>query len=109
MNIATREFTDLRAAAQRACTLLKAMAHEDRLVLLCQLSQGEHTVGELEARLGIVQPTLSQQLGVLRREGLVITRRDGKHIHYRIASDDALAIMQTLYQRFCGEGNGEPE
>ncbi len=92
---------DLRTAASRACALLRVLAHEDRLVLLCRLAQGEHTVGELEAALGIVQPTLSQQLGVLRREGLVDTRRNGKYIHYRIASDDALALMQTLHARFC--------
>ncbi|AOF83241.1 biofilm growth-associated repressor [Methyloversatilis sp. RAC08] len=97
----------LRAAAGRACALLRALAHDDRLVLLCQLAQGEHSVGELEARLGIAQPTLSQQLGVLRREGLVSTRRDGKHIHYRIASDDALALMHTLHARFCADPHGE--
>ena len=94
---------ELRTAASRACALLRVLAHEDRLVLLCRLAQGEHTVGELEAALGIVQPTLSQQLGVLRREGLVDTRRNGKYIHYRIASDDALALMQTLHARFCAQ------
>ena len=52
-------------------------------------------------RLGIVQPTLSQQLAVLRDEGLVSTRREGKHIHYRIASPQALAVMAVLYQQFC--------
>jgi ArsR family transcriptional regulator len=57
----------------------------------------------LEERLEIVQPTLSQQLGVLRREGLVDTRRDGRQIYYSISSPQALAIIQTLYQLFCGE------
>jgi len=94
---------DLRSTASRACALLRVLAHEDRLVLLCRLAEREHTVGELEQALGIVQPTLSQQLGVLRREGLVDTRRDGKYIHYRIASDDALALMQTLHARFCAD------
>ena len=88
-----RSLDTLRTAAGRACALLRVLAHDDRLILLCQLAQGEHSVGELETRLGIAQPTLSQQLGVLRREGLVSTRRDGKHIHYRIASDDALALI----------------
>lgn len=96
----------LRTTATRACALLRVLAHEDRLVLLCRLAEREHTVGELEQALGIVQPTLSQQLGVLRREGLVDTRRDGKYIHYRIASEDALALMQTLHARFCaGDGH----
>ena len=103
----TIDLDTLRTAAGRACALLRVLAHDDRLVLLCQLAQGEHSVGELEARLGIAQPTLSQQLGVLRREGLVSTRRDGKHIHYRIASDDALALMHTLHARFCADPHGE--
>jgi DNA-binding transcriptional ArsR family regulator len=92
----------LQASAEKACGLLKALAHADRLVLLCRLSQGEYCVGELEADLGIRQPTLSQQLGVLRQEGLVETRRAGKHIHYRLASADALAVLQVLHERICG-------
>ena len=93
----------LRANAGAAGQLLKTLANPDRLLLLCQLSQGERNVGELEALLGIVQPTLSQQLAVLRREGLVDTRRDGKQGYYRISSPQALAIINTLYQLFCGE------
>ncbi len=91
----------MQAAAAQACTLLKALANPDRLLLLCQLSQGEHCVGELEQRLGIRQPTLSQQLAVLREHGLVRTRRDGTSIHYAIASSEALAVMQVLYEQFC--------
>lgn len=91
----------MRAAADGACRLMKTLSNPDRLLLLCQLSQGELRVGELEERLGIVQPTLSQQLAVLRDEGLVSTRRDGKHIHYRIASAQALAVLAVLYQQFC--------
>jgi DNA-binding transcriptional ArsR family regulator len=91
----------LQSSAEKACSLLKALAHTDRLVLLCRLTQGEFCVGELEADLGIRQPSLSQQLGVLRQEGLVETRREGKHIHYRLASEDALAILQVLHERLC--------
>jgi DNA-binding transcriptional ArsR family regulator len=91
----------LQASAEKACALLKTLAHTDRLVLLCRLSQGEFCVGELETDLGIRQPTLSQQLGVLRQEGLVGTRRSGKHIHYRLASEDALAVLQVLHERLC--------
>ena len=91
----------LRDNAGDAERLLKNLANSDRLLLLCQLSQGELNVGELEERLGIRQPTLSQQLGVLRREGLVETRRDGKQIYYRIASQQALAVIDTLYRLFC--------
>lgn len=91
----------MRAAATAACALLKALGHPDRLMLLCQLTQGEYAVGELETLLGIGQPTLSQQLGVLREEKLVGTRREGKQIFYRIDSEAALALMQVLYQQFC--------
>jgi DNA-binding transcriptional ArsR family regulator len=91
----------MRASADRACGLLKALANPDRLLLLCQLSQGEHCVSELEEHLGIQQPTLSQQLTVLRQEQLVSTRRDGKQIFYSIASKEAMAVMQVLYEQFC--------
>ncbi|PCD00507.1 ArsR/SmtB family transcription factor [Halopseudomonas pelagia] len=93
----------LQQAADKALTLLKALGNRDRLMLLCHLAEGERNVGELEATLGIVQPTLSQQLGVLRREGMVTTRREGKQIFYRIASAEALAVIETLYQLFCAE------
>jgi len=89
------------AAAAEASRLMKVLANPDRLMLLCQLSQGEHNVGELEAALGITQPTLSQQLTVLREEALVSTRREGKHVYYRIDSPQALAVIRTLYQQFC--------
>lgn len=91
----------MRAAATQATGVLRALANEDRLLLLCQLSQGEKSVGELEKLLDVHQPTLSQQLGVLRNEGLVTTRRDGKRIHYSIADDKVLAILGTLYQLYC--------
>jgi len=92
---------DMQAAAADACRLMKVLSNPDRLMLLCQLVQGEHNVGELEAALGIVQPTLSQQLTVLRDEALVSTRREGKNIYYRIDSPQAQAVIRTLYQQFC--------
>ena len=91
----------MQAAALQASTLLKVLSHPDRLLLLCQLSQGEYCVSELEALVGLGQPSLSQQLGVLRQEGLVETRRAGKQIYYKIISDDAMAVLQVLYERFC--------
>ena len=97
------DIDQLRDNADAAGQLLKALGNPDRLLLLCQLVGGEMNVGELEERLEIVQPTLSQQLGVLRREGLVETRRDGRQIYYSISSPQALAVIQTLYQLFCGE------
>ena len=95
----------LRAAATQAVGTLKVLANEDRLLLLCQLSQGERCVGELEEALGIHQPTLSQQLSVLRNEGLVNTRRQGKHIFYSVANPETLEILALLYRIYCPEGN----
>lgn len=91
----------MRTAADSACKLMRVMANPDRLLLLCQLAQGERRVGELEELLGIQQPTLSQQLAVLRDEALVETRREGKQIYYQISSPQALAMMTVLYQQFC--------
>ncbi len=94
-------FDALRSSADSACNLMKTMANSDRLMLLCQLSQGEKSVGELEAILDIRQPTLSQQLTVLREAELVSTRREGKNIFYNISSQSALAVMRVLSQQIC--------
>ena len=93
----------LREAASRAVAALKLLGNEDRLLLLCQLSQSECCVGELESLLGIRQPTLSQQLAVLRADGVVQTRRDGKKIFYRIADPAILEILAVLYRLYCPE------
>lgn len=102
MNTADLELKEMQLAAGKACRLMKTLANPDRLMLLCQLSQGEKRVGELEEILGIVQPTLSQQLTVLRDEALVTTRREGKNIYYQLSSSQALAIIEVMYAQFCG-------
>ena len=91
----------LRSAAGQAVGALKLLANEDRLLLLCQLSQGEMCVSDLEVVLGIHQPTLSQQLGVLRAEGVVSTRRQGKNIFYSVADPTMLEILAVLYRLYC--------
>ncbi|GLU30631.1 metalloregulator ArsR/SmtB family transcription factor [Trinickia caryophylli] len=103
MSTSSESFVGLREAAAQCCGLLKAMAHEDRLLLLCQLTEGEHNVGQLEELVGIRQPSLSQHLGVLREEGLVNARRDGKYIYYSLASFEVVSIMQTLSTLYCGK------
>jgi len=95
----------MRAAADEATRLLRTLANPDRLLLLCQLSQGEKSVGELESLLEIQQPTLSQQLGVLRQEDLVHTRRAGKQIYYSVKDPKVLVILDQLYMLYCGEVN----
>ena len=91
----------LQQRAGDAAALLKALANPNRLLLLCHLVEAERSVTELGAITGIGQPTLSQQLGVLRGQGLVATRRAGKAMHYRIASPAAMAVLRTLYDLFC--------
>lgn len=95
------DISEMQLAATAACALMKVLANSDRLMLLCELSQGERNVGELEEILGIIQPTLSQQLTVLRDEKLVRTRRESKHIYYSLSSPEALAVIKTLYQHYC--------
>ncbi len=91
----------MRASSDKASALLKVLANPDRLLLLCQLTQGEQCVSDLEAKLGLQQPSLSQQLTVLRQAKLVSTRREGKQIYYSITSHEAQAVMQLLYSLFC--------
>jgi len=93
----------MRDSADQAVALLRLLSHPDRLMLLCQLTDGERCVSDLQASLDIQQPGLSQQLGVLRREGVVETRRDGKHIFYSMADERTLALLQTLYGLFCDQ------
>jgi DNA-binding transcriptional ArsR family regulator len=99
MDTTTLDLEKMKTSAGQACRLMKVLSSPDRLMLLCQLSQGEKRVGELEEILGIVQPTLSQQLTVLRDEELVSTRREGKNIYYQIASPQALAVMKVLFDQ----------
>ena len=87
--------------ALRASDFLKALANPHRLLILCHLAEGEMSVGELEQLLKLRQPTLSRQLARLREESLVETRRSGKMIYYRLASNDVRQVIELLYQLFC--------
>ncbi|CAK7067291.1 ArsR/SmtB family transcription factor [Kerstersia gyiorum] len=92
----------LREHAGQACALLKALANEDRLMLLCQIASRQRlNVGELENATGIRQPTLSQQLGVLRQEGLVATEKEGKFVYYKLANENVVQVMRTLWEIYC--------
>lgn len=91
----------LRQSAAEACGLLKVLANPDRLLVLCQLAQGELCVKDIADATAVTQPTLSQQLTVLRHAGLVATRREGKQVYYSIASTQAMEVMQVLYRLYC--------
>lgn len=97
----TDQIAAMREAADSACALLKTLGNRERLLLLCQLIEGEKSVSQLEELLDIHQPTLSQQLGVLRAEGVVETRREGKRIYYSLASAQATRMVNTIYGIFC--------
>ena len=103
---AVLDIARMHVGAREATTVLQALANEDRLMLLCQLTQGEKSVGELEDALDIRQPTLSQQLGVLRDKGLVATRREGKRIYYSVADPKIFAVLKTLYALYCPQPKG---
>jgi DNA-binding transcriptional ArsR family regulator len=91
----------MRRGAASATSTLRVLANEHRLLLLCELCAGERCVSELEDRLRIRQPTLSQQLGVLRRRGLVHTRRSGRQIYYSVADDKVHALLGALQSLYC--------
>ena len=95
------DLKQMQKSADLASKLMKVLSNPDRLLILCQLTQREMCVGEIEEELGIVQPTLSQQLVVLRDKGLVNTRREGKNIYYKIKSLHAQAVLKVLYDQFC--------
>ena len=100
---------ELHDKASHAVVLLKAMANEWRLMILCQLSEGERTVSELQSALGLSQSALSQHLAVLRRERIVTARKHAQSVSYSLAGNDAPRVMQTLHEVFCEtRGDNKP-
>ena len=95
------DIDELLASAKEASEFLKALSHETRLIILCLLIDGEKRVTELEQRLNLRQPFISQQLARLRADDLVEARRDGKNIYYSIARPEVVEIIGSLYRAFC--------
>lgn len=95
------DFDIMQAAADEASELLKALANRHRLLILCQLLEGEKSVGQLAEFLGIRDSTVSQHLALLRRDRLIAGRRDGQTIWYRIESAPARDILNSLYRSYC--------
>lgn len=91
----------MAAAADEASELLKSLGNRHRLLILCQLTEGERSVGDLAAFLGLRDSTVSQHLSLLRRDGLVRARRDGQTIWYSVASPSARRVLETLFEIFC--------
>jgi DNA-binding transcriptional ArsR family regulator len=99
----------MRANADAASELLKALANRHRLLILCQLVEEERSVGELAQFLGIRDSAVSQHLAVLRRDGVVAARREGQTIWYSISSAPARAVIETLYRVYCGAAGSAPQ
>ncbi len=95
------KLSELQSNAQRAAGLLKLMGNPSRLLILCQLTDGEKSVSELERVIGLSQSALSQHLALLRHQNIVSTRRVAQTILYSLAGAEASAILATLYELFC--------
>lgn len=102
----TLPLDQFQARAGEAARLLKALSNERRLMILCQLGEGERAVGELLPLVGLSQSALSQHLAVLREEGLVATRREGVSILYRIADPAAVKVIAVLADIYCPPAQG---
>lgn len=95
---------DLRlfeVSAGRAATLLRLLANEKRLMILCQLADGEMAVGDIQSHVSLSQSALSQHLALLRTEGIVATRREGQAVFYRLDDPAAMRVIETLAELFC--------
>ena len=101
------KMAELHDMASHACELLKAMANEWRLMILCQLTEGEKTVSELQGILGLSQSALSQHLAILRRERIVNARKHAQSVSYSLAGDEATKVMESLHDVFCGAASNK--
>ncbi len=100
-------YGDIQHSVKRASALLKAMSNERRLLILCRLSEGEHSVGELCELIEISQSALSQHLAKLRHDGLVSTRRHRQTVYYSLSPGEVESILHTLHRLYCG-GDAAP-
>lgn len=89
-------------AAEKVCDLMKQLSNKTRLMILCQLVEGEKSVGGLAKLLAVREPAMSQQLALLRRDGLVTRRRDGQTVFYALPPGDVRRLMAFLYETYCG-------
>ena len=95
--------TEMAATADKVSELMKVLSNKHRLMVLCQLVEGEKSVGQLARLLCVREPAMSQQLATLRREGLIKPRREAQTIYYTLARDDVRRLMGFLYDTYCGQ------
>lgn len=103
------DIDEMAEHARAASNLLKALAHETRLMILCILAEGEKSVGELEEIMRLRQPSVSQQLARLRFDGLVTAKRQGRTIYYSIGSEEAKRVVSVLYDLYCAKPKAETQ
>lgn len=96
---------ELEAASTLVCDLMTLLSNKTRLMILCQLVEGEKSVGDLARLTGTSETVTSQHLARLRRERIVMPRRDGQTIYYRLDREDVRALMAFLHETYCGENS----
>ncbi len=94
---------EMEATAEKVSDLMKVLSNKNRLMVLCQLVEGERSVGELAELIDVREQAMSQQLALLRKDRLVKTRRDGQTIYYSLARGDIRSLMEFLYETYCGD------
>ncbi len=97
------DFSPLERDAEETCVILRAVGNPHRLTILCRLSKREHSVGELEAATGLSQSALSQHLARLRRDNLVLTRREAQTIYYALENTKVETLLHALSSALCSE------
>lgn len=95
------DLQEMAAAAERASAMMKTLGHSGRLMILCNLANGERAVGELADELDISQSALSQHLARMRAEGLVSTRRESQTVYYQLSDGEVRSVIESLYAIFC--------
>ncbi len=101
--------SEMSETAETVSDLMKVLSSKNRLMILCQLVEGEKSVGALARLLELRDAAMSQQLSLLRKDGLVKTRRDGQTIYYALARSDISNLMQFLYETYCGRSGREDD
>ena len=94
---------EMEAAAAKVSDLMKVLSNKNRLMILCQLAEGKKSVGELAELVGVRTPAMSQQLALLRKDGLVTAEREGQTIHYTLVRGDVSKLVSFLYKTYCGK------
>ena len=99
--VETLDLSQMQHNAAKAVRLLKSLANENRLMIMCVLAEGEHSVGALNQRIPLSQSALSQHLALLREQGLVTTRRESQTIYYSLTDSEAMLVVERLHDIYC--------